>query len=69
MVQFPCLVSLEIYQPSTPFSTTYPTLQNQTNVPYANVNSLIEHIHYPDILTDMPDDVHALIKEHHHLSQ
>jgi hypothetical protein len=48
MVQLLCLVPPEVHQPSTPFSTTYLRLQNQTNVPYANVDLLIQHIHYPD---------------------
>ena len=42
--------------------TTYPTSKNQTNISYANVVPLIEHIHYPNILAVMLDDVHALIK-------
>jgi hypothetical protein len=27
-----------------------PDIKDQTNVPYANVDPLIKHIHYPDIL-------------------
>ena len=68
MVQLSCLVPPEVHQSLTPFFTTYPTSQNQTNVLYANVDQLKEHIHYPDILAIMPEDVYALIKERHHLS-
>ena len=45
-----------------------PNIKNQTNVPYANVDPLTEHIYYTDILAIMLEDVHALIKEYHHLS-
>jgi hypothetical protein len=44
-----------------------PDIKDQTNVPYANVDPLIQHIHYPDIFyVVMPEDVHALIKKNHH---
>jgi hypothetical protein len=45
-----------------------PDIKKPNQCPVCKCDPLIEYIHYLDILAVMPEDVHALIKEYHHLS-